>query len=537
VDNIFSIYRIRMLHFLIKTTYVDLDRLVSDDNIELFELLRSNKLLKDVRGKFELACEKGELKFAQWLYNINNEYFWNSNYRVCLYNACIGGHLEMAKWIREIINDDGIIKSPDCKYIFSKVCEDGHFEMAKWLYKTYKYIDIHLLDDYAFRWTISNGHYKIAKWLYGLDGKIDLHINSDYAFIAACSSGNLRMAKWIYGLDKGFDLSLANYQCFRSACINGRLNIVKWLYALAGKDIFNKISIDNIFSNVCRLGHLNVAKWIINSTDIDVKRSKDSAFNGSCVKGFFNLAKWLYRQDRSVRLYDDSFFEICSVGNFNMIKWLNSICKLDGLNNNTVFMGLAYACKSDNLELCKWLYSQMTKVGPVDVKKQDNILFRRACMNGRIEIAKWLLTIDTNIEVSSNNHEAFITACNKGLIETVRWLTTINPKYYAKVENNKIHEFRTNNHIHNAYNSLSGNNISTICNYLDIKHNVLTGVEPYECCICDTQKDINCKLPCHHGFCLECILNWFIINDIDESSKCAICREHFKLHNISISIS
>ena len=523
-----------MLHFLIRTSTVDLDKLVSNDNIQLFELLQSNKLLYDIRGKFELACEKGELKFAQWLYNINNDYFWSSSYKVCLYNACVGGHLEMAKWIRSIINNDDIIRSPDCKYIFSKVCEDGHFQMAKWLYRTYKHIDIHSLDDYAFRWSISNGHYKIAKWLYALDGKIDLHINGDYVFVAACSSGNLRMAKWIFSLDKNFDLSMANYQCFRSACVNGKLNIVKWLYSLTGKEIFNKISVDNIFSHVCRLGHLNIARWIIKNTDIDIKKSKDTAFNGACVKGFSKLSKWLYKQDNTVRLYEDSFFEICNSGNLIMIKWLDSISKLESIDNDIIFTGLSYACKSDNINLCKWLYSKKINTEQFDIKKHDNLLFRRACSNGRLEIAKWLLNLDSSINISSNNHESFVMACNKGLIDIVLWLISINHKYYARIENNKIYEFRTNNHIHSALSSLEENDIKTICKKLNAKTSDKIITNKFNCCICDNETNINCKLPCNHEFCLECILNWFIVNELDENSKCAMCRTYFKLENILI---
>ena len=117
-----------MLHFLLMTTNVDLDKLVSDKNIDLFKTLHNRNVLHDIRGKFEVACEKGELEFAKWLYELDTNNFWKSNYKVCLYNACVGGHLETAKWIRNIIKDDTIIQTTDCRYIFSKVCDDSDIQ-------------------------------------------------------------------------------------------------------------------------------------------------------------------------------------------------------------------------------------------------------------------------------------------------------------------------------------------------------------------------------------------------------------------------
>ena len=63
-----------MLHFLLRTRNVDLDKLVSDSNIDLFKLLYENEIFFDTRGTFELACEKGELEFVKWMYEVDNNF-------------------------------------------------------------------------------------------------------------------------------------------------------------------------------------------------------------------------------------------------------------------------------------------------------------------------------------------------------------------------------------------------------------------------------------------------------------------------------
>ena len=40
---------------------------------------------------------------------------------------------------------------------------------------------------------------EIAKWLYSLGG-VNIHVNNDYAFRYSCENGNIEIAKWLYSL-------------------------------------------------------------------------------------------------------------------------------------------------------------------------------------------------------------------------------------------------------------------------------------------------------------------------------------------------
>ena len=50
---------------------------------------------------------------------------------------------------------------------------------------------------------VVNGHLQVAQWLYSLDtdNPINIHIENEYAFRWACDNGHLQVAQWLYSLD------------------------------------------------------------------------------------------------------------------------------------------------------------------------------------------------------------------------------------------------------------------------------------------------------------------------------------------------
>jgi ankyrin repeat protein len=53
--------------------------------------------------------------------------------------------------------------------------------------------------------------------------------------------------------------------------------------------------------------------------------------------------------------------------------------------------------------------------------------FRIACSKGHLEIAKWLLLVKPDINISANNGYAFRIACSEGHLEVTQWLHLVNP--------------------------------------------------------------------------------------------------------------
>jgi hypothetical protein len=53
-------------------------------------------------------------------------------------------------------------------------------------------------------------------------GEVDIHAVDDDAFRSACSSSHLSVAQWLYGLG-GVDIHALGEDAFRKTCANGHL--------------------------------------------------------------------------------------------------------------------------------------------------------------------------------------------------------------------------------------------------------------------------------------------------------------------------
>ena len=96
---------------------------------------------------------------------------------------------------------------------FITLCKNGNINELQKYYSTHQDINIHAIDEYAFRLSCENGHIEVAKWLIELSqyknfGLINIHANNEYAFRYSCANGQLEVAKWLIELshDKTFGL-------------------------------------------------------------------------------------------------------------------------------------------------------------------------------------------------------------------------------------------------------------------------------------------------------------------------------------------
>ena len=106
--------------------------------------------------------------------------------------ACGKGHLEVAEWVYSL-GDVDIHALGD--YAFRWACGNGHLKVAKWVYSLGD-VNIYTYGDYAFWWACKSGHLEVAKWIYSLGG-VDIHVRDDYAFQLASRNGHLEVAKWL----------------------------------------------------------------------------------------------------------------------------------------------------------------------------------------------------------------------------------------------------------------------------------------------------------------------------------------------------
>ena len=127
--------------------------------------------------------------------------------------------------------------------------------------------------------------------------------------------------------------------------------------------------------------------------------------------------------------------------------------------------------------------------------------FTYACKNGHIDVAKWLLSIKSDIDISANDDKAFTDACLNDHINIAKWFIELNPqKYVIEIINSKIVSFQ-------------------IRKTLKLLPDVISFNEIKQCIICCIEQS-NIITRCNHQFCNQCLNSWYTIN-----KTCPCCRE------------
>lgn len=123
---------------------------------------------------------------------------------------------------------------------------------------------------------------------------------------------------------------------------------------------------------------------------------------------------------------------------FNLVKVNRFISNI--VSSNTDYMEMKYllieskiqlsknsqaifnkACATGRIKIAKWIYS----FGQVSIHSGCEFCFRTSCGNGHLEIAKWLHSLGC-IDIHILNDSAFEWACSNSKIDVVRWLITLD---------------------------------------------------------------------------------------------------------------
>ena len=187
-------------------------------------------------------------------------------------------------------------------------------------------------------------------------------------------------------------------------------------------------------------------------------------------------------------------------------------------------------CKGGKLEIAKWLletnpdidicaysnysfswscrqgYLEVAKwlleIKPdIDISLEDNFSFRSTCDKGHLEISKWLLEIKPDIDICANNNNIFRNACIKGNVKIAKWLYELNPQRYCL----KIENDKI---VEYSVIIIITNTIS--------KSKLKKKIE--KCIIC---QDLNSNIytSCGHFYCDDCITKW-----VQKNNSCPYCR-------------
>ena len=226
-----------------------------------------------------------------------------------------------------------------------------------------------------------------AQWLYDIRNvNPDKPIVIDYesAFLQACLGNRLETAQWLYDLSQingeKIDIHAFDELAFRDACSHGHLEMAKWLYAICA-------------STSQKNGNKK----------INIHAQNEEAFNHACMFSNFETAQWLYdisktNPDDKIDMHPFLFSFLCAKSyHTNIVRWLYNIMRTD-----------------QNIE--------------IDIHADNERYFRTACINGRLQTAKWLYRqslIEGNVINIRALDDVFRLLLRNDSRETIEWLSTL----------------------------------------------------------------------------------------------------------------
>jgi ankyrin repeat protein len=181
---------------------------------------------------------------------------------------------------------------------------------------------------------------------------------------------------------------------FISACLSGNIDVVTLLLN-TGADLTN-ITYIQAFRDVCRLGYSDIAELLIRCglTPADMRSFNNSSFQDACANGHCGIVK---------------IFLNLNVG----------LKDITADNNNA----LSLACKNKHIDIVNMIldYPPVKRHTLNILRINDNVVFRKACAAGSVDIVKILLSQGlTARDICTCNNRALRNAHGGGHIKVVK---------------------------------------------------------------------------------------------------------------------
>ncbi len=387
-------------------------------------------------------CENNYFEIANWYFPLHSDFDQENIHMMIMAVTTSSGYMEMTQLLISMyLNLDN-----DDKYCaFCNSIRSGNLELSQWIYSLGmgEYMTESFSDECLI--AIRCGYLETVKWLlslqpdmnltenafYPLSTTIDICIEKNYLemtkwlferypenmrdlrkyFCTASSKGYLEMCQWLLSINSRL-LNLINKDIIVDLCSSNKFEMIQWIHSLKPINIIIE-DLNETFNIVCYLGHLQIAQWLYGLQKID---DITYAFNVACTNGHLDIAQWLYSINPEIDINDEDEDE--EEDEEEEEEEEEDEESEHNLNN------FESSCVNGKLDVAKWLYSIL----PYETLIKDNeYLFETVCANGHLEVAQWLLTIFFDYDTSTNDYNAFKNACEHGHKEVAEWLLSLNP--------------------------------------------------------------------------------------------------------------
>ena len=124
------------------------------NNSDLHNIKRTLNIHNITYEYFIYACIKGNIKIAQWLYEIKSDIDISKDNEYAFRYACCNGHIDIAKWLLEIKPNIDI--SANNHFVFIYACYNQKIKLAQWLCTLYGNYYLGLENNRITKWKIKN---------------------------------------------------------------------------------------------------------------------------------------------------------------------------------------------------------------------------------------------------------------------------------------------------------------------------------------------------------------------------------------------
>jgi ankyrin repeat protein len=375
----------------------------------LFQTIPKINIMKKETYTFIQVCKNGHIEIAKWLFSI--ERYIRPHKHSAFIASVSHGQIEIAKWIYEIwqqVRRKNKSFLPNCAPLFKNACEKGYLEIAQWLYQI---ANNNCFINYArFQMTCKNSHTHVAKWLLKMNPNINISHDNESLFRYTCKMGRMDVAKWLLEIKPNIDILICNEDAFQSACKEGHLHIAQWLFEM--KPNIN-ISINNAFQLACENGYVDIVQWLfVMKPSIDISANKEYAFRFACKNGHIDIAKFLLSNKPTIihSINKNKLFQIaCKNGHIDIVKWLFKIQPTIDILMISQPQNISNTDNSDDSDPDISDDPDTDDSDTDDSEDPEDPFFRSknkkryinafslACINNHIEIAKFLLNVDSTI--------------------------------------------------------------------------------------------------------------------------------------------
>ena len=422
------------------------------------------------------ACYYGLLNMVEHLVS-NREYdprcYTKHSRRNCLHIACGRGHLEVVKYLANVMECD-----PNCLHI---ACEVGYVEIVKYLVIERQCDpNVYVQDDHqnnvnCLQMACSHNHADVVEFLIS---QPQCYVNKTAYPVGnclfwACKNGHLEIAKYLVNMRHCNPYASIPFRyvsvayisesesevwqqqnCVHVAIANAQMEIVKFLLVKSECDVSYKEKAGWTYLHwACQFGFLDIVKYLIvmrhcNPNDCNVKNQ--NCLHIACEAGEIDVLKYLIRDKGCDPNCPDGKGRNCLhiASNANKRDIVEFLVSENHCNPNDKDMEGQTCLHLAYYKQCSFVTLEyLIRSGTVDVNeknKNGNNCLLWACEEGYFDIIKYLITerhCDTTVTNPEGQNGLHI-ACQQGHIDIVMFLVSgkyCNPNSKDKDGQNSLH--------------------------------------------------------------------------------------------------